>query len=1141
MRLAQSVRGAARMIGSLRTRRPLAAERLESRVLFNCGCSDHDQPLTPIQNEAAQLAGPYTVDAGGGSGGDLASLITPQASSSDSSNTTPTGWAWYHGVDFAFIGARVAEGLRMVDIEVESTDPNRYSAAFVSNTGSYAKAWWYYAGVTTDQIGGFINANNARLVDVESYVTGGQRRYAVIMISNTGADAKGWWWYVNVNPTQIESFRTANNARVVDIDEHTGGANRTFDVIMNSATGADNVPWWYYYNQTPAQIGALLSANQARLVDIEPVDSGHFDVIMERTPISGWWWYYGQTAADVAARASQNGARIFHLAPYFVGPTKYFAVLMVNNSNEVESRVGEILRDASATAETGLYLKRVGGSVRAGLQENFQFEPASMIKSLLNLTAMRAVQAGNAALTDPLFMYYDPADPYVSFANDGNPDECPDSYAETTTNRVSLTLQQTLERMMERSDNRATETIDDRFGRPLINATATLAGMTNTEFASRLGCGVPGNFLTLADSGRMFEGVLNNTLLNATNEATFFRMMTDDDDADREQVPFGEGVFGPFQTVVRQEASDLLGLPQSNALVDALADAFIAEMRGAWKGGGYTLSAGTNWNEVRTAGGYVGLPYRNTPGVTTMVNFVYGIYIEGALVPKSNPTPGRALIDAAWSNSQAELLRTEIRTALATWRVNPRISINNASLAEGDAGTTNMTFTVSLSGGGSDLPVRVSYATSPGTATSNVDFTAESGQVSFAAGDDSQTITVGIRGDVIDENNETFSVILSNPVLSTIQDGTGTGTIVDDDDPPTVSVDDFRALEGNSGTTAFSFTVRLSAASSKAISVTATTAPNTATAGSDYTHTTGPISFAAGETQKTFVVSVVSDTAVEPDETFFVNLSAPTNATIGDGQATGTILNDDAGVSVPTVSAVHLSGTPWSRVFLAYLPTIGAGSSAYGFAVPGGAAQLDELSWVNVNEVSVTFSEDVVVDAGDLALRGLNVVNYALDPAYFSYNNATRTATWRLAGGAFFRNDKVLLDLDADGPDGVRTAGGTYLDGNWANGADAFPSGDGAAGGDFRFRFNMLPADVNRNGSVLANDASEVKAKFFSSTANPGSGAAAYSIYHDVNGSGNIIAGDFSDVKTRFFQSLPGGEPTLRTPFGTKRIAEEIL
>ena len=1024
-----ALRSIARSANRAPSRSPsFRADRLEPRVFLSadCGCSTHEISSAVLRDPSAGPTAAYTVDSGASGPAALTqAAVTPQASSSDSSTTTPTGWLWYHGVDSAFLAARANDGWRMVDIEVEETDPNRYSAAFVNNSGVYAKGWWWYFGLTSAQVSDYVDANNARLVDIESYVTGGTRRYAAIMISNTGADAKGWWWYFNVTPAQVGGFLDANDARLVDIDEHTGGANRTFDVIMVNNTGANATPWWYYYNQTPAQINSLLSTNNARLVDIEEVDSGHFDVIMERTPVSGWWWYYGLTEAGVNDLSSQNGARVFHIEPYFVSGQKRFAAIMVNNSNEVETRVGEILRDASATAETGLYLKRVGGPVLAGLQENNQFEPASMIKALLHLTAMRQVQANTAELTDPLFMYYNPANPYVSFSSPGNPDECPDGYSETTTNRVSLTLQQTLEMMMERSDNRATETIDDRFGRTAINAVAAAAGMTSTEFASRLGCGVPGNFLTLADAGRMYEGVVNNTLLNAANAATYFRLMTDDNDADREQVPFGEGVFGPFQTVAREEAADLLNRPQSDPLVDALADAFIAEMRGAWKGGGYTLGAGSNWNEVRTAGGYVGLPFRNSPGVTTVVNYVYGIYIEGALVPQSNPTPGRNLISAAWSDSQAELLRTEIRSALATWRVNPRVSIGNATVTEGDTGTVNATFTLSLTGGGSDLPVRVSYATSAGTATATLDYTAESGTVNFAPGDASQTVTIAVRGDTLDENNETFSVILSNPVNMTIQDGTGTGTISDDDAPPTVSVQDFRGPEGNAGTTPFGFAVTLSAPSAKTVTVTATTSPGTAAAASDYVHATTLLTFNPGETSKTFTVPVNGDVAAEADEQFLVTLSGPTNAGIGDGQAAGTILNDDQSTTVPTVARVYLSGTAWTAAFKNYLESpLGSGSATYGFAVPTGAAQLDEIPWANVDEISITFSEDVSVAADDLVVRGVNVAVYATDPAGFGYNAAARTATWRLPAGVVFQNDKILLDLNSDAPAGVRTPAG---------------------------------------------------------------------------------------------------------------------
>src|SRR5207244_2505474 len=99
----------------------------------------------------------------------------------------------------------------------------------------------------------------------------------------------------------------------------------------------------------------------------------------------------------------------------------------------------------------------------------------------------------------------------------------------------------------------------------------------------------------------------------------------------------------------------------------------------------------------------------------------------------------------------------------------------------------------------------------------------------------------------------------------------------------------------NSGTTNASFTVSLSAAASGTVTVDFATADGTATAPSDYTSQNGTLSFAPGETTKTITVPVVGDTAVELDETFFVNLTgASANATIADSQGLGTILNDDA-------------------------------------------------------------------------------------------------------------------------------------------------------------------------------------------------------------------------------------------------------
>ena len=222
-----------------------------------------------------------------------------------------------------------------------------------------------------------------------------------------------------------------------------------------------------------------------------------------------------------------------------------------------------------------------------------------------------------------------------------------------------------------------------------------------------------------------------------------------------------------------------------------------------------------------------------------------------------------------------------------------------------------------------------------------------------------------------------------------------------------------------------------------------------------------------------------------------------------------------AAAQAPRVAAVFVSGTSWSGSFRNYLQARGVGEPDAGYAVPAGAEQLRVLPWVGLNRIAIRFTQDVTPHMADLVVTGVNTASYAV--AAFGFDPSSRTASWVLAQP--LRNDRVTLTLDAD-PGGVSGASGR-LDGEWAEATGAFPSGNGTAGGDFAFRLRALPGDADRNGTVLATDASQVKQKFFSSTANPGSGAGAYSIFHDVNGSGNILADDFSAVKARFFTTAP--------------------
>jgi hypothetical protein len=232
----------------------------------------------------------------------------------------------------------------------------------------------------------------------------------------------------------------------------------------------------------------------------------------------------------------------------------------------------------------------------------------------------------------------------------------------------------------------------------------------------------------------------------------------------------------------------------------------------------------------------------------------------------------------------------------------PTLSINDVSLTEGNSGTKNATFTVNLSEA-STQSVSVNYATANDTAIAGSDYTAKSGTLNFSPGQTSKTFTVPILGDTLDEANETFKVNLSQANNATIADGQGVGTIIDNDDSTPVlsqlSINDVSVTEGDSGTKNATFTVNLSAPSSQSVSVNYATANDTAIAGSDYTAKSGTLSFNPGQTSKTFTVPILGDTTVEGNETFKVNLSQATNATIGDSQGVGTILNNDSSQPPP--------------------------------------------------------------------------------------------------------------------------------------------------------------------------------------------------------------------------------------------------
>ncbi len=244
---------------------------------------------------------------------------------------------------------------------------------------------------------------------------------------------------------------------------------------------------------------------------------------------------------------------------------------------------------------------------------------------------------------------------------------------------------------------------------------------------------------------------------------------------------------------------------------------------------------------------------------------------------------------AAVPGVEATLIDTQATGTIVDNDAPPVLTIDDVTVDEA-AGNAEFTVTLDTVSG---LDVSATYSTSDGTAISGLDYVAATGAISIPAGALSDTITVSIIDDALHELDETFTVNLSNPVNATIGDGQGVGLIVDNDPAPTLSIAGVTVDEG-AGTAKFDVT--LSAPSGLDVSVEYETIAGTAIGGEDYVTISGTLTIAAGDVAGAIHVPIIDDNIAENDESFTVELTNPTNATLDVAQATGIITDNDSAV-----------------------------------------------------------------------------------------------------------------------------------------------------------------------------------------------------------------------------------------------------
>ena len=357
----------------------------------------------------------------------------------------------------------------------------------------------------------------------------------------------------------------------------------------------------------------------------------------------------------------------------------------------------------------------------------------------------------------------------------------------------------------------------------------------------------------------------------------------------------------------------------------------------------------------------------------------------------------------------------------------PSLSINDVSRLEGDSGTENLVFTVSLSQPSAQT-VRVNYVTANGTAQAGSDYFLASGSLIFDPGITSLPVTVAVIGDTSLEANETFFVDLSGAEGATIGHSRGQGSI-QNDDSAYLTIDDVQQQEGDSGTTNFTFTVDLSQPSAQTVRVSYATVAGTATADSDYYLASGELVFSTGTVSLPITVAVIGDSLVEANETFYVNLSGPVGATIADSQGLGTIQDDDSAyLSIDDVRRSEGDSGTTDFVFTVSLSPSSTQTVEVSYAAVDGSAAAGSdygpTSGVLTFTPGNTTQQVIVSVNGDTMVEGNETF-------YVDLSNAIHAAIGQSRGTGTIENDDVdqlpTVTSLAASPDPVAVGGAVTL------------------------------------------------------------------------------------------------------------------
>jgi hypothetical protein len=595
----------------------------------------------------------------------------------------PAGWSYRYGATSADITTDINNGLR--PFSIQRVAANSYDVITVANSGSYAVAGFGTGNMHYNRTGSQMGTDlvNRRLVSLDCYEESGVTRMTAISVPNTGAGSTGWGWVVGQTRQQIIDWvEDASPAiRITDLSIYTVGGQKFYSAVAVYNQGAQYQGWWWYFDKSEAEIAALLTQNSARLIDIELETApslfggARFAAVMVAENPGGGWFNGSLSSSQTGDLIGQTGGRLTSLHRYTTafGTTTY-AVSLVDNANDQTRRVRGYMASQATQGSYGFKLKQVGGPVIASLNENFVFEPASTMKILHGVGAIRECAQGDLLLDGG---YWVPNRCTSDYANN----TCPDNYYSCDAGYEPL--ETTLRGMLRSSHNGRTRTVEELVGRSTLNGFAYfVAGLTDTYIHHTLGClcGNTPNTTTAADLTSLYEQIADGSLFSSEWSDELFGIMANVTDWG-----YGTDPTEPFNTlrqVISEEAAQTDLAPREIL-------AFRAALQFSAKAGDYACD-GVSW---RSTAGWYSIPFKvQSLGFWFTVRREYAVaaFVDGGVVPGS----------AVAYRAAEELVREQIREALATWdnACSPGISGHPASTTV-DAGE-DAQFTVIDGGAG---------------------------------------------------------------------------------------------------------------------------------------------------------------------------------------------------------------------------------------------------------------------------------------------------------------------------------------------------------------------------------------------------------------------------------------------------------